>query len=127
MGGKKTRNHVRIKLDASATLIINGPTKGQVSLPQEGREAAIVDISITGLGVISTMPFSQGAMLRIQMDGAKFNMDKPINIRGEVRYCKPQREKEYRLGIKFVEVEDRDLNKIKEYINKYIHRKAPKA
>lgn len=127
MAGMETRGAVRIKLDADATLEVNGATKEQIRLLQEEQKAVIADVSISGLGVISPVFFPKGVTLRIQMDGATFNMDKPINVRGEVRYCKPGGERKYKLGIKFIEIEDKVLNKIKEYVAKNERREEPRV
>lgn len=127
MAGMETRGGVRIKLDGSATLKVNGTMKEQIRLLQEEQKAIRADVSVLGLGVISPVFFPKGAILKIQMDGAAFNIDKPINIRGEVRYCKPERGKKYKLGIKFVEIEDKVLEKIKEYVIKNERREVPRV
>lgn len=127
MAGMETRGGVRIKLDSSATLKVNGTMKEQIHLLQEEQKAVIADVSVLGLGVISPIFFPKGAILKIQMDGAAFNIDKPINIRGEVRYCKPERGKKYKLGIKFVEIEDKVVDKIKEYVIKNERREVPRV
>lgn len=127
MAGMETRGGVRIKLDSSATLKVNGTMKEQIHLLHEEQKAVIADVSVLGLGVISPIFFPKGAILKIQMDGAAFNIDKPINIRGEVRYCKPERGKKYKLGIKFVEIEDKVVEKIKEYVIKNERREVPRV
>ena len=127
MAGMETRGGVRIKLDSSATLKANGPLKEQIRPLHEKQKAIVADVSVLGLGVISPVFFPKGAILKIQMDGAAFNIGKPINIRGEVRYCKPERGKKYKLGIKFVEIEDKVLEKIKEYVIKNERREVPRV
>lgn len=123
----ETRGGVRIKLEGSATLKVNGTMKEQIHLLQEEQKAVIADVSALGLGVVSPVFFPKGAILRIQMDGATFNFDKPISIRGEVRYCKPERGKKYRLGIKFIEIDNKALDKIKEYVIKNERREVPRV
>ncbi|MFH1779336.1 MAG: PilZ domain-containing protein [Candidatus Omnitrophota bacterium] len=125
MAGMETRSAVRVALNASVTLKVDSAMKDQIRLLQEEQKANVADISTSGVGIISPVFFPKGAILGIQMDGATLKMKKPINIKGEVRYCSPQPGKKYRMGIKFIEIEDEIMNKIKEYVAKSEQQKAP--
>jgi|GEM_PF-633346 len=125
--GMETRSAARIKLETKAKLKVNGAMKEQIHLLQEEQDADIVDISVSGVGMISPVFFPKGAILGIQINGAAFHANKPLSLRGEVRYCRPESGKKYRLGIKFVELEDKVLDKIKEYIAKYERRATPRV
>ncbi len=59
----------------------------------------------------------QRVILAIKMESAVFVFDKPIIIKGEVRYCRPMREGGYKAGIKFIDVEAGALSRIREYVD----------
>lgn len=127
MAGMETRAAPRATLNANVILKVDSSMKDQIRLFQEEQKASVVDISTSGVGMISPIFFPKGAILRLQMDGAALKINKPINIKGEVRYCNPQVGKKYRLGVKFIEVEGAVVDKIKEYVAKFEGRQAPRA
>ena len=127
MAKMETRGEARIKLDAGASLKVNGDMEKHVHLLREEQKAEIVDVSALGIGVVSPVFLPKGAILNIQVNGAAFGMDTPIKIKGEVRYCKPEKGRKCKVGIKFIEIEDAVLNKIKEYVTKCERREAPRV
>lgn len=127
MAGMETRGATRVTLNASVILKVDTSMKDQIRLLQEEQKANVVDISTSGIGVISPLFFPKGARLLAQMDATALKISKPINIKGEVRYCNPQPGKKYRLGIKFVEIEDAVVDKIKEYVAKFERQQTPRT
>ncbi|MFH1014742.1 MAG: PilZ domain-containing protein [Nitrospirota bacterium] len=118
MAGMESRGGVRVRIDATAMVEVDKAMKEQVRILREPQKVTIADVSTVGLGLVSPVFLPKGAILVIKMESAIFNFDKPISLKGEVRYCKPSKEGRYKVGIKFVEVENDVLNKIKEYVTK---------
>lgn len=118
MAGMESRGGVRVGIDAIAMVEVDKAMKEQVRILREPQKVTIVDVSTIGLGLVAPVFLPKGAILVIKMESAIFNFDKPINIKGEVRYCKPAQEGRYKVGIKFIEVESDVLQKIKEYVTK---------
>lgn len=52
------------------------------------------------------------------METAVFSPCAPMEIRGEVRYRRSVKQGSYKAGVKFVDIEDNLLNKIKVYVAK---------
>lgn len=118
MAGMESRGGVRVGINATAMVEVDKAMKEQVRILREPQKVVIADVSTVGLGVVSPVFLPKGAILEIKMESAIFNFDKPITIKGEVRYCKPAQEGRYKVGIKFIEVESDILSKIKEYVTK---------
>ncbi len=118
MAGMESRGGVRVGIDATAMVEVDKAMKEQVRILREPQKVTVVDVSTIGLGLVSPVFLPKGAILVINMESAIFSFDKPINIKGEVRYCKPSQEGRYKVGIKFIEVESDVLQKIKEYVTK---------
>lgn len=116
MAGIESRGGVRVSINATAMVEVDKAMKEQVRILREPQKVTIADVSTVGLGLISPVFLPKGAILAIKMESAIFNFDKPINIKGEIRYCKPAKEGSYKVGIKFIEVEGDILSKIKEYV-----------
>lgn len=118
MAGMESRNGVRVGINATAMVEIDRVMKEQVCILHEPQKVAIADVSVVGLGVVSPLFLPKGAILESKVESAVFNFDRPMNIKGEVRYCRPAQEGRYKVGVKFIEVESDALQKIKEYVTK---------
>ncbi len=118
MAGIESRGGTRVGINATAMVEVDKAMKEQVRILREPQKVVIADVSAVGLGILSPVFLPKGAILEIRMESAIFSFDKPITIKGEVRYCRPAKEGSYKVGIKFVEVESDILSKIKEYVTK---------
>jgi len=103
-------------MNAALTVDVDTGGKEDVRFLREPQKAAIVDISAVGIGVVSPIFLPKGAALTVDMDATAFKAERPVRIKGEVSYCRPSKDGKYRVGIKFVGIDDSLLGKIKEYI-----------
>jgi len=118
MAGMESRGGARVGISATAMVEVDKAMKEQVRILREPQKVVIADVSDVGLGIISPVFLPKGAILEIRIESALFDLDKPITIKGEVRYCKPAKENSYKVGIKFIEVESGILSRIKEHVAK---------
>ncbi|MDD5269763.1 MAG: PilZ domain-containing protein [Candidatus Omnitrophica bacterium] len=114
-----SRAGIRVKIDATIMVEIDMGMKDKVRIIREPQKAVIVDISIIGLGVISPIFLPKGAILVIQLDTSIFGPVKPARVIGEVRYCRPSKNRDYRTGVKFIDIDKALLAKIKEYVEQH--------
>jgi hypothetical protein len=58
--------------------------------------ATVVDVSPQGIGLITAVPFRPGDQITVAVEG--------VQVRGEVRYCRPLRDagSNYRIGLRLV-------------------------
>ena len=119
--GIECRAGIRVRIDATIMVEIDTCMKDKVRIIREPQKAVIVDMSVVGLGVISQIFLPKGAILVIQLDATLFNLDKPARVIGEVRYCRPSKSKNYRVGVKFLDVEKNLLARIKDYVEQHKH------
>jgi c-di-GMP-binding flagellar brake protein YcgR len=117
----ESRAGIRVKIDATIMVEIDTEMKEKVRIIREPQKAVIVDISVVGLGVISPIFFPKGAILVIQLDASLFSLEKPARVIGEVRYCRPSKNKSYRLGLKFLDIDKGLLAKMREYVEQHRH------
>lgn len=118
MAGMESRGGARVGINATAMVEVDKAMKEQVRILREPQKVVIADVSNVGLGVVSSVFLPKGAVLEIKMESSLFNFNKPLTIKGEVRYCKPAKEGSYKVGIRFIEVESDALSKIREYVAK---------
>lgn len=118
MAGIESRGGIRVPFEAGCVLEIDKAMQEGVRLLSGPQKATVFDISVIGVGVYSPIFFPKGVILEIKVDSPQLKSDVPIKIKGEVRYCKPEGKGKYRLGVKFIDVEERVLSKIREYVAK---------
>src|SRR5579859_8157777 len=82
-----------------------------------GLKAAIEDLSLGGIQVVSGKPFKEGEVLELELNvpkaGPTRTVAKVIWSREEANEGK----KEYRTGIQFIPVFEEDLKKVKSYFD----------
>lgn len=117
----ESRAGMRVKMAATIMVEIDTDMKEKVRIIREPQKAVIVDISVIGLGVISQIFFPKGAILVIKLDASLFDLEKPVRIIGEVRYCRPSKSKDYRLGVKFLDIDKDLLSRIREHVEQHKH------
>ncbi len=116
-----SRAGIRVKIDATIMVEIDTGMKDKVRIIREPQNAVIVDISVIGLGVLSPIFLPKGAILVIQLDTSIFDTAKPARVIGEVRYCRPSRNKDYRTAVKFLDIDKALLATIKENVEQHKH------
>ena len=114
--GMESRAGARVSINATLTVDVDTGGKGIARFLREPQKAVIADISAVGIGAVCPIFLPKCAALVIDMAASALSTDKPARIKGEVCYCRPSKDGEYRLGIKFVDIDNALLDKIKEYV-----------
>ena len=122
----ESRAGVLVRIEATVMVEIDVGMKNEVRILREPQKAIIRDISVVGIGIASPIFFPKGAIMVVQIDTSSFGMEKPAKVIGEVRYCRPVKDKEgkYKVGIKFLEIEKALLGKIAEYVERNKNKSA---
>lgn len=86
-----------------------------------------VDISESGIGVISEYFLPKGLILELEIEGIPFSIEKSMKIKGEIRYCIYKKNSGYRCGISFLDILDEYRNSIAKLVATYEQRKFPRV
>jgi len=89
-------------------------------------ELTTVDISESGIGVISEYFLPTGLILELEIEGVPFGAEKIMKIKGEIRYCIYKKNAGYRCGIKFLNILDEYQKNIAKLVSAYEQRKFPR-
>ena len=82
-----------------------------------GKMAAVHDLSESGVLIESAVAFEPGHVVDLDI---AFEQDKIILAQGEVVHCKKNRKGLYRTGIKFLRIENDQLEYLKKFLNNQI-------
>ena len=82
-----------------------------------GKMAAVHDLSESGVLIESAVAFEPGQVVDLDI---AFEQDKIILAQGEVVHCKKNRKGLYRTGIKFLRIENDQLEYLKKFLNNQI-------
>lgn len=123
----ETRRSPRVKMNFKVISKIDDEIKQKFSLSiGKSFEAAALDISALGVGIVSGYFFPQGLTIEMEIDGKPFGLDRPITVKGEIRYSKYLKPSEYRTGVKFLDLSPDDAKAIADFIAAFEKRKAPR-
>ena len=86
-----------------------------------------VDISASGLGVMSEYFLPKGLILELEIEGMPFSPEKIMKIKGEIRYCVYKKNSGYRCGIIFLDILEEYKNSIAKLVATYEQRKFPRV
>jgi hypothetical protein len=78
--------------------------------PQQRLSGHAVDLSIGGLGFFSPQPLNPGHVLDVCVPFAIFGQERELNLRGEVCYCTRSTPGQYRVGLRFVRLDEDTLS-----------------
>lgn len=119
--GSEKRKHKRVRLGLS--LVYRQDSALNVSLRGSGEEhkAKMFDLSEGGLAIISdvdipvaTLLWTRFTLSKAEEKGVSYYGS--MELLGEVRYCVPVGDKEYRLGIAFVNIKDKTKADIANFV-----------
>ncbi len=123
----ETRSSFRINIKLSVVCRIHenfcqkfGLTCGNVF------KLSAVDISESGIGVISEYFLPKGLILELEIEGIPFSVEKTMKIKGEVRSCIYKKNCGYKCGINFLDLLDEYRNSIAKLVATYEQRKFPR-
>lgn len=89
-------------------------------------EVNIVDISVGGMGVFSKYFLPKGLIIETQIEGKPFDLNEPMKIRGEIRFCSYAKSLGYRCGVMFLDISNEYKKIIADFIATYERRKEPR-
>ncbi len=125
------RKFRRVRANLTITYRVDEPLSVRLIVGGKDIEAAMVDLSEGGVSALTNhdIPASTIILIRFTL----FKVDKkdvsfygPVEIMGEVRYCAELSKNEYRLGICFTKMEERDRIEIRNFIETAINLLKPK-
>lgn len=117
---EETRRVKRVSAKIPLSFMIHTSMEKDLTLAQHELSAYTVDISATGMGIISSVYVPEGALLSIQLDGNLISPERGkqenyLDITGEVASSKMETG-QYRLGILFKELSEQDKTALKKFI-----------
>lgn len=120
----ETRRAPRVNISLKVTSSINKELGQKFSLSADKAfEVDAVDISSLGMGIVAKFFLPQKLVINLEIDGKPFRLDKPMHLKGEVRYCRYIEASTYRCGVKFIDIPKEYQEKISKFIKKYERRK----
>lgn len=97
----------------------------RVFLDDREIQAATLDISEGGIGLQTNQPIPEKSILDIVINITNLNkrgeiiFNKPIKVVGKVCWATPLQDNSYRIGIAFVEIDQKDKLLIRKFISKH--------
>ncbi|MBP7089158.1 MAG: PilZ domain-containing protein [Candidatus Omnitrophica bacterium] len=123
----ETRLTHRLDLRLKVTLGVDEEFKNKFVLADGNNfEAEALDISVSGIGIISKYYIPTGLIVILEIPGKIFGLKDNIKTKAEIRYCKFIKSCEYRCGIKFLDMSEEYKNAIVKFISIYEKRKEPR-
>ena len=82
-----------------------------------------LDISVSGIGVVSEEYISENTIGEIEIDGTVFNLSEPMFIKADVCSCARVDSLKYRWGMKFMDIDSRYQEAIRGFVLEYERRR----
>ena len=124
----ESRLHPRVIVNAKISSIkVSEKMRDTVNLVKEEFFGQAIDISIGGIGIYIEYYLPTGVHLDLQVEGSPLGAQRPLNIKGEVRYCNFIAQHKYRCGLKFIEISKEDRDVIAEFVKNAERRKFPRV
>lgn len=113
----------RVRVSLTVFFRINKPLTVQMVIGGKLIEANMVDLSEAGMAILTkhNIPASSEMLIRFTLfksDEQDVSFYGPVEIVGDVRYNNRLSENEYRLGIVFIKMDEKDKVEIKEFVKK---------
>lgn len=123
----ETRSAPRVSINLGVISRIDDKNGQKFSLSKGNIfEVKVVDISVSGVGIVSKYFLPKGLSIELEIDGKPFGLDEAMKIKGEIRYCNYIKACGYRCGVKFINILGNYAAKIAELIATYERRKEPR-
>ena len=115
----ETRLSFRESATINVTVEISKKPEQDIILVDGNRfKARAFNISETGIGLtIKKYLLPKGLIINMLIDGAPFGFKKPLNVKGEVRYCRYTDYKVYKCGVKFMSISTKNKKAIAKFIS----------
>ena len=123
-----TRFTSRVNLDLKIILKIEDDDKQKIALVGGNKlEAGVFDISISGIGLGIKHFIPKGLIVSMEIDGAPFGLDEVVNVKGEICYCNYEQAALYKCGIRFVDIPEKYLSAIANFVSTHERRNDPRV
>lgn len=86
-----------------------------------------VDISESGIGVVSEYFLPKGLILELEIEGVPPDIEKIMTIKGEICYCTYKKNSGYKCGVRFIDLLDEYRSGIASVVATYELRKFPRV
>ncbi|MFH0764414.1 MAG: PilZ domain-containing protein [Candidatus Omnitrophota bacterium] len=124
---KNTRLAPRVKIDMEIPSEIEKVEGQGGALASENRfKARAFDISRKGIGVIVDFLLPRGLIIKLNIKGEPFGLDKDMELKGEITHCHYVKVRQYICGIKFLDMPDEYKKTISNFIDAYEKRQFPR-
>jgi c-di-GMP-binding flagellar brake protein YcgR len=116
----ETRLTPRVPAKMRAVLYLEKDADQNVSLAGgKYHKVTVFDISEGGLGlIVKKFYLPRGTKVEIVVSRTPFKLAKPVEIKGEVRYCLNYKYNSYKCGIKILEISDVHKKAISSFVEK---------
>ena len=120
--GKERRQQQRVQARFIVTYRPHKPLEVSFFIAQRQVQALMLDLSPVGMALLTSYNLPAATLLQINFTliNTKASQEsskvKMIDLAGEVRYARPAGAKEYRLGIRFVQVNKEDSDSLLEFV-----------
>jgi len=114
------------RVDVNLTVMSEVELKGEQQLTLASGncfKATAYDISKRGIGLHVNTFLPKGLLLKLQLPGKIFDLEKDMKIEGEIAHCRFIRQHEYRCGIKFLKISDEAKSALDKFISTHDKRK----
>ena len=113
---KNIKNKISVKIEVDFSLL------KQLNLEKKSFVVEEIDISISGMGVFSKYFVPKGTVVALKL---KIN-NKSMNLKSEICTSVSGESGLNRLGIRFIDLKEKDLEILEEYIGEIDKRNAPR-
>jgi c-di-GMP-binding flagellar brake protein YcgR len=121
--GHNRRGFPRLDVNIAVVYDIRRPLIIRMLIGDKPIEAKMLNISPGGVSLLTDYDITPDTLLTLRfalsrLDGhAHLDVLNPMEISAEVRYCIPQKPDKYRLGIAFLDINEKDRAAIENFIN----------
>ena len=123
----ETRKASRINIDLKVISRIDEDAQQKFGLVcGKTCEINVVDISEGGVGILSKFFLPKGLIIKLEIEGAVFNLKEIMKIKGEIRYCKYTKDLGYQCGVKFLNLSDVYRETVSQFISMHERRRTPR-
>jgi c-di-GMP-binding flagellar brake protein YcgR len=114
----ETRLGARVNIALAVSSKIDKSAEQNITLAKGNRfTATTCDISTVGIGMRTNFFLPKGLVINMDLEGAPFGLREAIKVKGEVRYCNYVKARNYKCGIKFVNLSSRYRQAIAKFVS----------
>jgi c-di-GMP-binding flagellar brake protein YcgR len=129
--GIERRKQKRLRVNLTVVYRVDEPLAMRLVVGGKEFEARMLDLSQEGMAILSNHSFDASTTVLLRFTLFKVETEDvgfygPMAITGEVRYCVPLGGGEYRLGIYFTQIDQKDKAEIADFVKRNLNILKPK-